>query len=543
MRIPDIDILLVVVGGSAILLLFAAAYVFVMISSHRRVVDAQESKLREVQRSEQKYRSLFDNSLAGIVTYFSDSWEVVDCNEAVRSLFGCSSQEELRDCFLNLPADARARIRETVLKEGSITEYELQTSRMDGAELWILFSAKLIGDGHLAQAVVIDITKRKQFEETIKEQSALLDQTRDAILVIDERGIVTFWNAGAELMYGWPKEIIVDRGICEFLYSEPKKADFRAAMEDIAQFKEWNGEQVHRRKDGKEILVESRWRTIEKASRGKTFILIVNSDVTEKKRVEAQFIRAQKMESIALLTGGMAHDLHNILAPIAMSIPLLSRKLSDDSSRAILRAVEQSAQSGLDLVRNILTYGRGIVGERVALNVEEVLEQVLNIVSQGSSAVIEVERRWNGQCAQVSGDMNQLKQVFLNLCVNARDAMPSGGTLTVGIEQSESDEQLLEFYPDADQGPYVVVTVSDTGRGIPEEDLDRIFEPFFTTREEGEGTGLGLSIAHGIVKSHSGFITVHSAIDDGTTFRVYLPVLDGGSSQPAATRFGEVEDA
>jgi two-component system, cell cycle sensor histidine kinase and response regulator CckA len=517
--------LLVVVGGSAILLLFAAAYVFVMISSHRRIVDAQESKLREVKKSEEKYRSLFDNSLAGIVTFSGDTWEVVDCNEAVRTLFACSSQGELRECLLTLPDEARMRIRETVRVQGSITEYEVPTTRKDGAELWILFSAKTIGDGHLAQAVIIDITKRKQFEEKIREQSALLDQTRDAILVIDDRGIVTFWNSGAELMYGWPKDVIVGRGIRDFLYSEAKQDDFQAAMEDITQFKEWNGQQVHRRKDGKEILVESRWRTIERASSGTSLILIVNSDVTEKKRVEAQFIRAQKMESIALLTGGMAHDLHNILAPIAMSIPLLGKKLSDASSLAILRAVEQSAQSGLDLVKNILTYGRGIVGERVVLSVDRVLDQVLNIVSQGSSTSIGIERRWNGQSSQVSGDMNQLKQVFLNLCVNARDAMPSGGKLTVGIEQSESDENLLEFYPDADPGPYVVVTVSDTGRGIPEEDLDRIFEPFFTTREEGEGTGLGLSIAQGIVKSHDGFITVHSAIDQGTTFRVYLPAL------------------
>ncbi len=525
MRIPDIDILLVVIGGSAILLLFAAAYVVVTISSHRRVVNAQQSKLKEVTRSEEKYKSLFDNSLAGIVTYSIDTWEVIDCNDAIQTLFGCSSQGELRDCILNLPDAARKRIRETVLRDGSITEYEVQTARKDGPELWILFSAKIAGDGELAQAVVINITKRKEFEDKIREQSALLDQTRDAIMVVDDRGIVTFWNSGAELMYGYSKESIVGRGILDLLYADTRRDDFQVAMEDIVHFNEWNGQQVHKRKDGKEILVESRWKTVEKASRGKTYILIVNSDITERKRVEAQFIRAQKMESIALLTGGMAHDLHNVLAPIAMSIPLLSKKLSDESSLAILRAVEQSAQSGLDLVKNILTYGRGIVGERVAVEIDQILDQVLNIMTQGSSTTIAVERKWNGQSAVVSGDMNQLKQVFLNLCINARDAMLSGGTMTVGIERGESDDNLLEFYPDADPGPYVVVSVSDTGRGIPEEDLDRIFEPFFTTREQGEGTGLGLSIAQGIVKSHDGFITVRSVVDRGTTFRVYLPAL------------------
>jgi len=276
--------------------------------------------------------------------------------------------------------------------------------------------------------------------------------------------------------------------------------------------------------------VESRWRTVEKPASGERFILIVNSDITEKKRLESQFIRAQKMESIALLTGGMAHDLQNILAPIAMSVDLLRRKVSGESGLAILKAVEESARSGLELVKNIMTYGRGISGERITLDVGQVLDQVLNMVEHGLSETIRVEQKLNGQAGYISGDINQLKQVFLNLCVNARDAMPAGGVLSIEVANVDSDESLLEYYPDADPGPYVVVSVTDTGRGIPEDDLDRIFEPFFTTRERGEGTGLGLSIAQGIVKSHKGFITVKSVLDQGTTFRVYLPALVDSSS-------------
>jgi len=525
-RIPDLDIALVVVGGSLILLLFAVLYVFVMVSSHRRVVDAQESKLREIRKSEEKYRGLFDNALAGILKFSVDDWIVHDANEAIQTLFGCASAEELQRCIKNLPAPALEVIRRSLLTSGFIAGLEIEANRKDGDEVWILFSAKITKGDNLAQAVVVDITKRKQFEVKIREQSALLDQTRDAIMVVDDRGIVTFWNSGAELMYGWSRDDVVGRAISELLYNDSKNEDFHAAMEDIRQFSEWYGEHYHRRKDGREILVESRWRTVEKASRGRSYILIVNSDVTEKKRLEAQFIRAQKMESIALLTGGMAHDLQNILAPISMSIPLLRKKLSDESSLAILQAVEESAHSGLDLVKNIMTYGRGIAGERVTLNVDQILDQVLNMVKQGLPEGIDLERRTNGRSSLVSGDMNQLKQVFLNLCVNARDSMPSGGTLSLDVTHSVSDESLLEFYPEAEPGPYVVVKVSDTGKGIPEEDLDRIFEPFFTTREHGEGTGLGLSIAQGIVKSHNGHITVNSVAGHGTTFRVYLPALD-----------------
>jgi len=524
-QISDVDILLVVVGGSAILLLFAVAYIFVMVSSHRRVVETQEAKLTEVKKSEEKYKDLFDNSLAGIMKFSLDTWTVFDSNEAIRTLFGCSAQEELQDCISTLSVSSRDFIQQSLVKHGFIAEYEIQTARKDGGELWILFSAKMTEGDRLAQAVVVDITKRKQFEEKIREQGALLDQTQDAIMVVDDQGTVTFWNAGAELMYGWAKEEILGRAIGEVLYGNSRLDGYHAAMEDIHRFNEWNGEHYQKRKDGKEILVESRWRTVEKTSSGARFILIVNSDITEKKRLESQFVRAQKMESIALLTGGMAHDLQNILAPIAMSVDLLRRKVSDDSGMAILKAVEESAHSGLELVKNILTYGRGIAGERITLNVNQVLDQVLSILEHSLPDNVRIEQKLDGHAGNVSGDMNQLKQVFLNLCVNARDAMPAGGVLTVGTEEVDSDESLLEYYPDADPGPYVVVSVTDTGKGIPEGDLDRIFEPFFTTRERGEGMGLGLSIAQGIVKSHSGFVTVRSVVGRGTTFRVYLPAL------------------
>jgi len=524
-QIPDLDIVVVVLGGSLILLLFAVLYVFVMVSSHRRVVDAQGSKLREIRKSEEKYRGLFDNALAGILKFSVDDWIVHDANEAIQTLFGCGSAEELQGCIKNLPAPALDVIRRSLLTSGFIAGLEIEANRKDGEEVWILFSAKITKGDNLAQAVVVDITKRKQFEEKIRQQSALLDQTRDAIMVVDDQGIVTFWNSGAELMYGWLRDDIVGHAISDFLFSDSKNEGFHAAMEDITLFGEWNGEQLHTRKDGKEILVESHWRTVERGSSGKKYILIVNLDITEKKRLEGQFLRTRKMESIALLTSGMAHDLQNILAPISISIPLLRKRLSDEPGLAILKVVEESAQSGLDLVKNIMTYGRGIAGERIVLNVDYILDQVLTMVNQSLPESICIEKRMNGQPSLVSGDLNQLKQVFLNLCVNARDAMSTGGRLVLEISHGEADESLLEYHPDAAPGPYVIVSVRDTGKGIPEENLDRIFEPFFTTREHGEGTGLGLSIAHGIVQSHNGYITVKSVLGRGTSFSVFLPAV------------------
>jgi PAS domain S-box-containing protein len=524
-QVAGLDILWVILGGSLLLLAFAVGYIVVTVSSHQRVLQAQRARLEEVVKSEEKYRGLFDNALAGIMKFSPETWTVHDSNEAIQTIYGCSSQEELQSCIHHLPPVALESIRESLTEHGFISGLEIQTTRMNGNELWVLFSAKVTKNDTLAQAVVIDITQRKLFEEKNKEQSALLDQTRDAIMVVDDSGAVTFWNAGAELTYGWSKDSVLGHNVSDLLYGHSKKQEYLEAMEDISLFGEWNGEQIHTRKDGKEILVESHWRTVQRGSAGKNYVLIVNLDITEKKRLEGQFLRTRKMESIALLTSGMAHDLQNILAPISISIPLLRKRLSDESSLAILRVVEESAHSGLDLVKNVMTYGRGIAGERVVLNVDYILDQVLTMVKQGLPESIRIERHVNGQPALVSGDLNQLKQVFLNLCVNARDAMTSGGQLVLEISHGEADESLLEYHPDAAPGAYVIVNVSDTGKGIPEGNLDRIFEPFFTTREQGEGTGLGLSIAQGIVQSHDGYITVKSTVGRGTSFCVYLPAV------------------
>lgn len=527
------DMIWTLVAGTLVLLMFAGGYIVVMLASHRRVVDAQQAKLEEVRRSEEKYRGLFENSVAGIMTFSIDRWTIVDSNEAVRGLFRCTTNEELQRTVLKIPQDVRERISHDLLTKHLLSEFEIHTTCSNGQDLWLLFTAKPTGEAQRAQAVMIDITRRKYYEEKMRERGMLLDHTRDAIIVIDRRGIIEYWNSGAELMYGWLRLEAIGRALGTLLYTSQQWENYVAAMEDVLQYDEWNGDHHQCRKDGREILVESRWRCIEKESGGGISILIVNSDVTEKRRLQSQFVRAQRMESIALLTGGMAHDLHNILVPVAMSIPLLRKKLHDSSALPILDAVEVSARSGLDLVRNILTYGGGISGQRVRLDVVHIVDQVLGMVGPGLPGSVQVQRHVNGTPCFVSGDHNQLKQVFLNLCVNARDAMPSGGVLDVAVELRDADEEYLEEHPDAEAGPYVVVSVRDSGCGIPEDQLDRIFEPFYTTKESGEGTGLGLSIAEGIVKSHQGYITVRSAAGKGATFRVYLPAHHEEASENA----------
>ncbi len=491
-----------------------------------REMVAKQRELEKLAKSERKFRSLFENSLAGIVKFSLETWDVLDSNKAMKQIFRCASELELARCFSALPPRSIQDIQHSLLSSDLIQEYEIRTTRLDGIELWILFSAKMIGEEHFAHGVVVDITERKVSQEKILEQAMLLDEAQDAIMVMDFEGRITFWNNGAELIYGWGRKQAVGSFIRDLIFDAAHSKDYELAMEDMLQFNEWSGEQYHVNKEGKELLIQSMWKKVESVSTNKKIILIVNTDITEKKRQEIQLLRAQRMESIALLTGGIAHDLQNVLAPVSMSIGLLREKLTDGPSLKVLGAVEESARSGLDLIRNIITYGHGIPGERVKVELSDLLESILTIVRQSLPDTISIEKLTKGRNYIVLGDANQLKQVFLNIVVNARDAIPNGGIITIGIDKINIDENSLDRYPEAQIGKYQLVNIRDNGFGISEDYIERIFEPFFTTKTNGNGTGLGLSIALGIIKSHSGFITVHSVVDQGTEFKIYLPALE-----------------
>jgi two-component system cell cycle sensor histidine kinase/response regulator CckA len=525
MQEPGVEILWVLAVASLLLLFFSAAYIFVTVKSHREIVEAQRAQFDDVSRSERKYRGLFENCWAGIMTFDVDNWAVVNSNRAMWRIFGCESQDEFQKSLAKFPASAILQIKGSLLHDYSVDRLEIETTRMDGEILWIQFSAEITSEDRRAQAVVVDMTERKHSGEKIREQSSLLDQTQDAILLIDFDGRVKYWNGGAAQTYGWKNEDALDRQFADLFCEGANNENFTSPMEDIIRFNKWRGEQHHKRKDGKEILVESRWKVVERSNHGRSLVMIVNSDITEKRKLELQAVRAQRMESIAVLTGGLAHDLHNILAPLSLSIHILQKRLSGKSSLAILRAIEEPVQSGVELVKNILTYGKGISGDRVRIRIEDVLSPALEKVTSDSCGNIRLVRHFDGQKMSVLGDSTQLRQVFLNLCVNARDAMPDGGTLTAKAVDFETNTSLLDLFPSAEAGPYVEISISDTGRGIPAEDLERIFEPFFTTKGGIGGTGLGLSVVHGIVTSHRGYVVAESLVGEGSTFRIFLPAV------------------
>jgi two-component system, cell cycle sensor histidine kinase and response regulator CckA len=366
--------------------------------------------------------------------------------------------------------------------------------------------------------------ERKQTEHKIREQAALLDVATDAIYVRDLDYKILFWNKAAERLYGWKKEEAIGKTRQE-LWQTKNLQQQQEAVNILMKNGSWEGELYQTTKYNKEIIVESRW-TLVSFDHKPQSILVVNTDITQKKQLEAQFLRAQRLESIGTLASGIAHDLNNVLAPILMTAQLLETQLHDARSKRLLPILVTNAKRGANLVKQVLSFTRGVEGDRTILQLKHLILEIRQVIKETFPKSIEVDCQISRNLWTVSGDATQLHQVLMNLCVNARDAMPNGGTLTISAENFIVDEHYAKMHIDAKIGSYIVVIVADTGIGITDEVLDRIFEPFFTTKELGKGTGLGLSTVLGIVKSHGGFINVYSDVGKGSKFEVYLPAQE-----------------
>jgi PAS domain S-box-containing protein len=366
-----------------------------------------------------------------------------------------------------------------------------------------------------------DITERKRVEERIREQAALLDAANDAIYVRALDHTVTYWNDAAERLYGWPRAEALERTIIELGKMDPTA--FKEAHETLLELGHWSGELKAASKSGREFVAFCRWTMLRDEQNQPKEILAINTDITERKQLEANFLRAQRLEGIGALAGGIAHDLNNILQPILITAPLLRETIDDPESRSLLDTVETSAQRGADIIKQLLTFARGTPGVRVPLPVRHLMSDMDKIIRETFPRNLKLTVDAPKDLWPVLGDATQIHQALMNLCVNARDAMPNGGILTLAAKNLTLDETFGAVMPEAKPGAYICVSVTDTGTGIPPEHLDRIFDPFFTTKEIGKGTGLGLATVLGIVRGHGGFVRVNSHVGHGTAFELYLP--------------------
>ena len=364
--------------------------------------------------------------------------------------------------------------------------------------------------------------RRRADEGKIREQAALIEKAQDAILVQDLQGHVIYANPGAEKLFGWSATELQLNGTAQSLFA-PSEKQYSEAIKTTLAIGEWQGELHPTTRAGHTLIVESRGTLIKDEQGRPKSVLLINTDVTEKKRLEAETLRAQRLESIGALAGGMAHDLNNALSPILMGLQLLQKERTDEETRRMLAVMEANTHRGADMVRQVLLFARGRDGETEPLALGSLVRELERIVRQTFPQSINVAALVPADLWPVLGNATQLHQVLLNLCVNARDAMPHGGELTLAADNVELSPDEARLIPQGAPGRYVMLLVSDTGSGIPPAVLPRIFEPFFTTKPVGQGTGLGLSTSARIVSQHGGFLHVKSEPDQGTTFEIYLP--------------------
>ena len=503
--------------------------------------DISESKQVELElrESKERYRSVVKSIHEGVVIQQADG-TITSCNASAEKISGHSVEQikgrsSLDPLWYPIHEDGSPFSGENhpamiTLNTGkACLDTVMGIHKPNGKLTWILINSEpLFLPGETIPSRVVtsfsDITRRKEAEDKIAQQAQLLDITTDAILVKDLEETILYCNRSAEQIYGWTKEELIGKTANELLYQEIS-SELEEALGKVVEAGSWMGELHKVTASGKNIVVASRWTLVRDEAGNPESILTVDTDITEKKQLENQFLRTQRLESLGTLASGIVHDLNNMLTPILAIAQLLPLKLKSQEADCseMLTILENSAMQGADLVKQILTFARGNEGKRTVMQINHLLKDIEQFAKRTFAKSIVIERNLPQDLLTVSADPTQMHQVLMNLVVNARDSMPNGGTITIAAQNLYVDESYAKMNIEAKVGNYVVITIADTGTGIPPEVIERVFDPFFTTKAVGKGTGLGLSTVIGIVKNHGGFIQVSSQLGRGSQFKVYLP--------------------
>jgi PAS domain S-box-containing protein len=489
---------------------------------------------RALQESEQRYRAVFNNASAGICLT-DQQGRFLETNNTFRQFLGYTSEELQRLTVLDIvhPEDVdRSRELHKALVGGQVDGYRLEKRhlRKDGTILWsdIAVSAIRDADGQYRGTVrvVRDITAQKISEEARIRLAAAVEQAVDGIAITDTQGTIQYVNPAYEKITECPRDEAIGQKPTFLRSEEEGSSSQRDIIEALSRGERWSGRLVRKRKDGgtceEDVTVTP---VLDSLGNIGNFV-VIKRDMTKEANLQRQLFQAQKMEAVGTLAGGIAHDFNNMLQ-VALGYTELA--LGDESMpehcRSDLRKVYDSAKRGADLVQRLLTLSRKAEIRPQPLNLNRRITELRNMLERTIPKMIEIRLALDDGLATMNADPTQIDQILMNLAVNARDAMPEGGKLVIETDNVTLGEDYSETHLGARPGPYVLLSVSDTGEGMDKETVQHIFEPFFTTKGPGEGTGLGLATVYGIVKQHDGHITCYSELGSGTTFKLYFPAL------------------
>lgn len=483
--------------------------------------------------SEVSVRTIIDTAMDGIIA-LNERQEIILFNGAAEDIFGWRAEQVFgKSIEVLIPARYRSRHHQDVEQFGrGIIERRrmgiqrtVMALRASGEEFPIeaSISHTLVDQKQIYTVILRDVTEAARYRQQIEQQSQTLDQVSDAVNVIDVDGRIVYWNQAAKRLFGWSAEEALGRDSMELLNAGDPTELEKIRLEMTATG-DWAGERHKKTRSGKVVIVEHRRTALRNASGGVRGYLCIDIDITDKKKREIAARRSQRLESIGTLAGGIAHDLNNVLTPILMGAELLKSKRESVDRQGVLNTMIASARRGSELVKQVLAFAGGIRGEQSPIDLGLVVEETKELLIHAIPKTIAIETRVDPDCPKVLGDATEVSQILMNLCINARDAMADGGTLS--IEASRATVQdTPQLGPGMRPGVYAMLKVSDTGCGMSSDILERIFDPFFTTKEVGKGTGLGLATVQGIAKSYGGFVNVYSEPGRGTMFSIYLPAM------------------
>lgn len=507
------------------------------------LLDITERKRAENARleSENKYRQLVEQA-SDAIFIFDRAGVMLEVNPRACEIVGCESEELLGTNVKALFAVEELtanplRLDELFAGERILSERQIRAK--NGTPVSIEISAKQL-DKQRAQAIVRDISERKQLAENLRLLESAVFQSRDAILLttaeLDEPGPqIIFANPAFSEMTGYRNEEIVGKTPRILQGEKTDRAVLDRLRRDVSEGKEFRGEAINYRKDNSEYWVEWNVTPLKNEAGEVTHFLAVQQDVTERKHLEEQLRQSQKMEAVGRLAGGIAHDFNNLLTVINGYGDLTLHLLEKDSPvRENVEQIKQAGERAASLTRQLLAFSRTQIFRTRLLNLNQIIGDMKTMLRHLIPENIEFSVNLSEAVGSVRADSGQIEQVIMNLVVNARDAMPDGGRLTIAIDEVRIKAKQSAQFADIKPGDYVRLTISDTGTGIGDEVKKQIFEPFFTTKSSDAGTGLGLSTAYGIVSQSNGYIAVESEIGRGATFIVYLPRVFGEAVEDVA---------
>lgn len=506
------------------------------VTESKRAVDALEA-------SERRYRRLFESAKDGILILDASTGCIVDANPFLENLAGYTHAElvgkELWEIgpFRDIAASRTAFSR---LQTESYIRYEdLPLRARDGRTIDVEFVSNVyrVGDQDVVQCNIRDISARKRAEAERDRLATAIEQAAEMVLVTDAQGDIVYANPAFEAVTGYARAEVLGKNP-RLLKSGAQDAEFyRAMWATISAGKTWHGRVVNKKKDGTLYTQESAISPVRNATGSIVSYVTVNRDITRDLTLEAQLFESRKLESIGRLAGAVAHDFNNIVSVIVSYAGFaLDQLRPGDPLRDDLLEVTKASERAAALTRQLLAFGRKQVLQPVVLDLNRVIEGMDGMLRRLAGEGIELVWAPAPDLGLVEADPAQIDQILMNLVINARDAMPDGGRLTVETANAELDEDYVALHPAVDAGRFVMLSVTDTGCGMDDETRSRIFEPFFTTKEPGKGTGLGLSTVYGIVKQSGGTIWVYSEPGRGATFKLYLPRTDADATPRPARR-------